>query len=407
MKNLLAKRRSSQEDSQKLCEKSSPSVVELKAGVEGEVQQEESHSSSKSESGSSQTSPHESRESGAENLPQPPQYDVSQKAFLVNEQENLHHRPSLGKTQVSHDRRQQEQVRQWPHHQWKNQDQQKAIAQNSQYEKLYQHLSTATPQPFLDRIPQWVKFSALLLGSMSIAALILEYPLPSSYQQQPSVTTTSPSLNSQPSVEPPSPLPQTELPPSVTPLAQLPPVPAVPIPPPPTLSSLPESQNPTPSVNPSPAKIPNPTDANKLSSPSPSASVPVIPPSLISPPPLTPPPCPHQAAANVATPTDKVDKTTGLNNNTQVAEVRNYLQQRWNPPSGLKQTLEYSLLLNRDGSIERISPVGQASLEYINRTNIPLPGERFVSALEGEANSKIRVVLTPNGKVQTSLERKG
>ncbi|HEY9711260.1 MAG TPA: hypothetical protein V6D48_23830, partial [Oculatellaceae cyanobacterium] len=293
------------------------------------------------------------------------------------------------------------------HHQWKNQDQQKAIAQNSQYEQLYQHLSTATPQPFLDRIPQWVKFSALLLGSMSIAALILEYPLPSSYQQQPSVTTTSPSLNSQPSVEPPSPLPQTELPPPEIPLAQLPPVQAVPIPPPPTLSSLPESQNPTPSVNPSPAKIPNPTDANKLSSPSPSASVPVIPPSLISPPPLTPPPCPHQAAANVATPTDKVDKTTGLNNNTQVAEVRNYLQQRWNPPSGLKQTLEYSLLLNRDGSIERISPVGQASLEYINRTNIPLPGERFVSALEGEANSKIRVVLTPNGKVQTSLERKG
>ena len=405
MKNLLAKRHSSQKASQESGEKSSQSFVELKAGgVEGEVQQEESHSSSKSESSSSQTSPNESRESGAENLPQPPQYEPSQKAYFVNERENLHHRPSLGKTQVRQDRRQQEQVRPRPHHQWANKDQQKAIAQNSQYEKLYQHLSTATPQPFLDRIPQWVKFSALLLGFMSLAAIILESPLPSSYQQQPSVTTTSPSLNSKPSVEPPSPLPQTELPPSVTPSVQLPPVPAVPIPPPPTLSSLPESQNSTPSVNPSPGKIPNPTDTDKLSSPSPSASVPVIPPSLISQPPLTPPPCPHQCTAKVGTPINKADRNTQLNNNTQVAEVKNYLQQRWNPPSGLKQTLEYRLLLNRDGSIERISPVGQASLEYIDRTNIPLPGERFVSAPGGEANSKIRVVLTPNGKVQTSLE---
>ncbi len=366
MKNLLAKRHSSQKASQESGEKSFQSFVEQKAGgVEREVQQQESRSSSKSESSSSQTSSNESRESGAENLPQPPQYASSQKAFFVNERENFHHRPSLYKTQVHRD------------------------------------------QSFLDRIPQWVKFSALLLGSMSIAAIILEYPLPSSYQQQPSVTTTSPSLNSKPSVEPPSPLPQTELPPPEIPLAQLPPVQSVPIPPPPTLSSLPESQNPTLSVNPSPAKIPSPTDANKLSSPSPSASVPVIPPSLISPPPLTPPPCPHQAAAKVATPTDKADKTTRLNNNTPVAEVRNYLQQRWNPPSGLTQTLEYSLLLNRDGSIERIIPLGQASVEYIDRTNIPAPGERFVSALQGEANSKIRVVLTPKGKVQTSLEGKG
>lgn len=408
MKNLLAKRRSSQEDYQKLGGKSCESFVELKVGgVEGEVQQEESHSSSKSEFSSSQTSPNESRESGAENLPQPPQYEISQKASLVNEQENLHHRPSLGKTQVHRDRHQQEQVRQWPHHQWAKADQGTPSTQDSQYKSFHQHESEATSLSFLGRILQWAKLSALLLGATSIAAIVLKYPWPSSYQQQPSVNATSPSPNPMPTVVPPSPLPEKELSPPEIPLAQLPPVQAVPIPPPPTLSSLPESQNPTLSVDPSPAKIPNPTEANKLSSPSPSASVPVIPPSLISQLPLTPPPCPHQAAAKVATPTDKANQNTRLNNNTQVAEVRNYLQQRWNPPSGLTQALEYRLLLNRDGSIERISPVGQASLEYIDRTNIPLPGERFVSALEGEANSKIRVVLTPNGKVQTSLERKG
>jgi hypothetical protein len=88
----------------------------------------------------------------------------------------------------------------------------------------------------------------------------------------------------------------------------------------------------------------------------------------------------------------------------QVAEVRNYLQERWQPPSGLTQTLEYTLWLNRDGSILRIEPRGQAAGEYIDRTGIPKPGESFVSPLAEDREPKIRVVLTPDRKVQTFLE---
>ncbi len=88
----------------------------------------------------------------------------------------------------------------------------------------------------------------------------------------------------------------------------------------------------------------------------------------------------------------------------QVAEVRNYLQERWQPPSGLTQTLEYTLWLNRDGSILRIEPRGQAAGEYIDRTGIPRPGESFVSPVAEDREPKIRVVLTPDRKVQTFLE---
>ncbi len=36
----------------------------------------------------------------------------------------------------------------------------------------------------------------------------------------------------------------------------------------------------------------------------------------------------------------------------QVAEARQYLQKRWQPPAGLKQTLEYSLIVGVDGTVE-------------------------------------------------------
>lgn len=88
----------------------------------------------------------------------------------------------------------------------------------------------------------------------------------------------------------------------------------------------------------------------------------------------------------------------------QVAQVRNYFQQQWKPPTGLTQSLQYYLRLNPDGSIDRIRPLGEASTKYIDRTGMPVPGKPFVSPIEGERNAHIRVVLGPDGKVETFLE---
>ena len=88
----------------------------------------------------------------------------------------------------------------------------------------------------------------------------------------------------------------------------------------------------------------------------------------------------------------------------QVAEVRQYFQKQWQPPENLSQTLEYRLVLNSNGSIKRIIPLGRASEVYLDRTGMPLMGETFVSALSGETNPQVRVVLNPDGTVQTFLE---
>lgn len=96
--------------------------------------------------------------------------------------------------------------------------------------------------------------------------------------------------------------------------------------------------------------------------------------------------------------------STAFDTIPQVAEVRQYFQQRWSPPEGLSQTIEYTLVINQNGSIQQILPRGQTAGDYVDRTGIPLVGEPFVSPLKTRQSAKIRLVLSPNGNVQTFLE---
>ncbi|MBD2022023.1 DUF4335 domain-containing protein [Leptolyngbya sp. FACHB-36] len=88
----------------------------------------------------------------------------------------------------------------------------------------------------------------------------------------------------------------------------------------------------------------------------------------------------------------------------QVAEAKQFFQGRWSPPQELKQTLEYQLTIDANGSVSAIVPLGQASGDYIDRTGIPLVGEAFVSPLKRGNSARIRVVLSPDRTVQTFLE---
>ena len=87
----------------------------------------------------------------------------------------------------------------------------------------------------------------------------------------------------------------------------------------------------------------------------------------------------------------------------QVAEVQSYFQQRWQPPSSLTQDIEYSLSLNPDGSIKNVLPRGQTAEIYLDRTEMPLVGEPFVSPIDGGRNTTIILVLSKDGKVQAFL----
>lgn len=108
------------------------------------------------------------------------------------------------------------------------------------------------------------------------------------------------------------------------------------------------------------------------------------------------------------------EKTVGLaksdvlkdsrSQSSQIQEVIVYFQQRWQPPADLKQSLEYRLLLNADGSIKRVVALGKASQLYLNQSNIPVNGESFVSPLDESQSATVRLLLNPDGRVQAFTE---
>ncbi|TAF05454.1 MAG: DUF4335 domain-containing protein [Nostocales cyanobacterium] len=111
-----------------------------------------------------------------------------------------------------------------------------------------------------------------------------------------------------------------------------------------------------------------------------------------------------RAARTTPLPTDAAAEENKLFDIPQMAEASEYLQKNWRPPAGFSQTLEYSLILNIDGSIERIFPLNQAAREYVDNTGIPQIGKPFVSTNKAGQNLKLRVVFSPDGKVQAFPE---
>lgn len=88
----------------------------------------------------------------------------------------------------------------------------------------------------------------------------------------------------------------------------------------------------------------------------------------------------------------------------QLVEIKDYFQKRWKTPAGLTQTLEYRLMLNSNGSIKSIIPLGKTSEIYLDRTNIPLMGESFISPFPEQQSPIVRLVFDPDGTVKTFQE---
>jgi hypothetical protein len=105
-----------------------------------------------------------------------------------------------------------------------------------------------------------------------------------------------------------------------------------------------------------------------------------------------------------ATSTATAQKNSGTNKNAIMAEVRNYFKKGWKAPSGLNESLQYSLVLNADGTIQQILPLNNAAGQYIDRTNIPLPGSQLVTPAEEGNKTGVHLQFSPDGKVKASLE---
>jgi hypothetical protein len=112
---------------------------------------------------------------------------------------------------------------------------------------------------------------------------------------------------------------------------------------------------------------------------------------------------------NITPPPITLDQQAKTNSNLtipQVAEAREYLQSKWKPPANLKQTIQYTVVLNDNGEIEKIEPLGETAVKLATSDNSPFPkpGEKFVSPSMTVKNPQIRVFLEPDGKVQTFLQ---
>lgn len=88
----------------------------------------------------------------------------------------------------------------------------------------------------------------------------------------------------------------------------------------------------------------------------------------------------------------------------QVGEAQQYFQSRWQPPENLNRALEYRVIVAASGVVQQVVPLGEAAGIYVDRSGMPLMGETLVSPLPTGRRATLRVVLYPDGRVQTLLE---
>lgn len=267
--------------------------------------------------------------------------------------------------------------------------------------------SSGKPLAWLGETPIWARSAAIALMAVGVSLAILEL----ANQNSPSQLARQEAASPQPEPLPvPSP-PPTNLLPQIPPLST---APVVPFPSPPAIPS-PPTQVPNIATAPNLAAPPAPSGAAPEAAPESlaiqprpaqgsAASAPqapeLPPPAADAPFSIAAQDSPEAASRSAARPqTEQLADTV-----PQVAEARSYFQERWQPPESLKQTLEYTLILNPDGSLQRAVPLGEAAATYLDRTPIPLSNEPFVAPLGGQGSALIRLVLYPDGEVQTFLQ---
>ena len=273
---------------------------------------------------------------------------------------------------------------------------------------------------FWTKIPQEAKFAAFVVVVVGVALALMREPSlltetnkpPSSLAENPLSTVPTPPLDL-----PNTPLPDELLPSPLYPLPDLSPpldglgkdplstnpspLPTVPLPGSVLPSPSSKGLDPLLPVIPSPGAIPNRNSPKGTDS---NTSLPVIPPELLSPSPVPIPSSLGSVPDEKATSTGTAQKNSGTNKNAIMAEVRNYFKKGWKAPSGLNESLQYSLVLNADGTIQQILPLNNAAGQYIDRTNIPLPGSQLVTPAEEGGKTGVHLQFSPDGKVKASLE---
>ncbi len=92
--------------------------------------------------------------------------------------------------------------------------------------------------------------------------------------------------------------------------------------------------------------------------------------------------------------------------NSSLKETKRYFQDKWRADSSQGSTLQYIIQVNgKSGVVQSVNPQGDAARTYLKKTNVLKAGQKLVpSTTTGESDQKIRVLLHPDGNVDTFVE---
>ncbi len=93
-------------------------------------------------------------------------------------------------------------------------------------------------------------------------------------------------------------------------------------------------------------------------------------------------------------------------NNPSLEETKRYFQGKWKANPAQPNALQYVLNISgKSGIVRSVSPQGEAATTYLQQTKLIKPGQKLVSPVAaGNSDRKIRVLLQPDGGVDTFIE---
>jgi hypothetical protein len=169
--------------------------------------------------------------------------------------------------------------------------------------------------------------------------------------------------------------------------------------------SKPATTTPKPQVSPSNIPFINPAASIEPKSYTPN-------PNLITPQPSSEKPVPPNNVTGNASPSTPVpDRSFQANNgsesseNTSLKEAQRYFQGKWKATPTQTSVLQYVVDINsKNGIVRSVNPQGEEANNYLKQSKLVKPGQKLVSPVTGSGDQKIRVLLHPDGNVDTFIE---
>jgi Domain of unknown function (DUF4335) len=91
--------------------------------------------------------------------------------------------------------------------------------------------------------------------------------------------------------------------------------------------------------------------------------------------------------------------------NSSLQEAKRYFQGKWKANPTQTNSLQYVLDVNgKNGVVRSVNPQGEAATDYLKQSKLIKPGQKIVSPVAGNSDQKIRVLLQPDGNVDTFVE---